>query len=66
MSSDLTLFDLIPTGIAQDIKYLCNYTCEGEYSNYEEWLEINSDDLDGHIYQTSQRIRDWINDEVPF
>ena len=66
MSKDLTLFDLIPTKIAHDIKVLCDYTCEGEYFNYEEWLEINDADVDGHIYQTSERIRNWINKEVPF
>jgi|TARA_R100000789_G_C2974213_1_gene141594 hypothetical protein len=61
----MTLFDLIPTQVANDIKDLCNYTCEGEYSNYEEWLEVNNDP-DGHIYQTAERIREWISKEVPF
>ena len=62
----MTLLDLIPTQIAHDIKILCDYTCEGEYSNYEEWLEIHDEDEDGHIYQTAERIREWINKEVPF
>ena len=62
----ITLNDLIPTNIANDIKYLCDYTCEGEYSNYEEWLEVNDDNPDGHIYQSAERIRKWINKEVPF
>ena len=62
----LTLNDLIPTSIANDIKDLCNYTCEGEYLHHQEWLEVNDDDSDGHIYQTAERIREWINKEVPF
>ena len=62
----MTLFDLIPTQIASDIKDLCNYTCEGEYLHHQEWLEVNDDDSDGHIYQTAERIREWINKEVPF
>jgi len=62
----LTLNDLIPTSIANDIKDLCNYTCEGEYHHHQEWLEVNDEDSDGHIYQTAERIREWINKEIPF
>ncbi len=63
---NLSIFDLIPTQIANDIKDLCNYTCEGEYLHHQEWLEVNDEDSDGHIYQTAERIREWINKEVPF
>ena len=62
----MTLFDLIPTKIANDIKDLCNYTCESEYLHYQEWLEINDKDSDGHIYPIAERIRKWIDKEVPF
>ena len=62
----MTLLDLIPTQIAHDIKVLCDYTCEGEYSSYEESLEIHDEDENAHIYQTSVRIRNSINKEVPF
>ena len=68
MSKDLTLFDLIPTKIANGIKELCTYTCDGEFHNYEEWLQTMGDDDNnyGHIYQLADRIRKWINKEVPF
>ena len=64
----LTLNDLIPTEIANEIKELCTYTCEGEYSNYQEWLQTMGDDNNnyGHIYQLADNIRKWINKEVPF
>ena len=68
MSKDLTLFDLIPTKIANGIKELCAYTCDGEFHNYEEWLQIRTDNDNnyGHIYQLADHIRKWINKEVPF
>ena len=68
MSKDLTLFDLIPTKIANGIKELCTYTCDGEFHNYEEWLQTMGDDNNnyGHIYQLADNIRKWINKEVPF
>ena len=64
----LTLNDLIPTEIANEIKELCAYTCEGEYSNYQEWLQTMGDNNEnyGHIYELADRIREWINKEVPF
>ena len=51
----LTLNDLIPTKIANGIKELCDYTCEGEFINYKEWLTTIAD-----------LIKNWINKEVPF
>ena len=68
MSKDLTLFDLIPTKIANGIKELCTYTCDGEFHNYEEWLQTMGDNNEnyGHIYELADRIREWINKEVPF
>ena len=68
MSKDLPLFDLIPTKIANGIKELCTYTCDGEFHNYEEWLQTMGDDNNnyGHIYQLADNIRKWINKEVPF
>ena len=72
MSKDLTLFDLIPTKIANGIKELCTYTCDGEFHNYEEWLQTMGHDDDeyyhkhNHIYELAEHIREWINKEVPF
>ena len=62
----LTLNDLIPTSIANDIKYLCEETSKEEYQDYQIWLEIHREDDDGHKYQVSERIKEWINKEVPF
>jgi len=64
----LTLNDLIPTKIANGIKELCAYTCDGEFHNYEEWLQTMGDNNEnyGHIYELADRIREWINKEVPF
>jgi len=64
----LTLNDLIPTKIANGIKELCDYTCEGEFINYKEWLTTmgNSDESYGHIYELADLIKNWINKEVPF
>ena len=64
----LTLNDLIPTKIANGIKELCAYTCYGEFHNYEEWLQTMGDNNEnyGHIYELADRIREWINKEVPF
>ena len=62
----MTLLDLIPTSIVNDIKYLCEETSKEEYQDYQMWLEILGDDDDGHKYQVSERIKKWINKEVPF
>ena len=64
----LTLNDLIPTKMANNIKELCRYTCDGEFQNYKEWL-MTSGDADesyGHIYELASHIQNWINKEVPF
>ena len=54
--------------MAEDIKYLCTYTIDGEHNSYQEWLEYNNGDDEGygHIYELAERIQDWINKEVPF
>ena len=39
----LTLNDLIPTKMANNIKELCKYTCDGEFQNYKEWLMTSGD-----------------------
>ena len=63
----LTLNDLIPTKIANGIKELCKYTCEGEFQNYKEWSTTmgDPDENYGHIYELADYIQDWINKEVP-
>ena len=57
--------------IREDIKYLCTYTCEGEYANYQEWKEYNNGDDDGygHIYELAERVQRYFNppdDDIPF
>ena len=56
--------------IIEDIKYLCQYTCEGEYANYQEWKEYNNgDDGYGHIYELAKRIQEYFDppdDDIPF
>ena len=56
--------------IIEDIRYLCTYTCEGEYANYQEWKEYNNgDDGYGHIYELAERVQKYFNppdDDIPF
>ena len=56
--------------IIEDINYLCQYTCEGEYASYQEWKEYNNgDDGYGHIYELAMRIQNYFNqpeDDIPF
>ena len=56
--------------VLEDIKYLCQYTCEGEYNNYQEWKEYNNgDDGYGHIYELAKRIQEYFDppdDDIPF
>ena len=56
--------------VLEDINYLCQYTCEGEYASYQEWKEYNNgDDGYGHIYELAKRIQEYFNppdDDIPF
>ena len=53
----------------EDVKELCNYVCESEQSNFEQWIEEVGDDSFGHIYQLAERIRKYFDppvDDIPF
>ena len=46
----------------EDVKYLCNWVCESEYTSYQKWIETS--DSEGHIYPLAQRIREYFDPPV--